>query len=78
MKTRLDYWHAGTRHPIKLTGYGHSLLAAQPSASAAITTALAAFLGPGDPVANAIAFCDRHGMSLSMLVELALSRHYDQ
>lgn len=79
MKTRLDYWHAGQRYPLKLTGYGHSLLAAQSaSPSAAISAALVAFLGGDDPAASALAFCDRHGMSLSMLVELALSRHYDR
>jgi hypothetical protein len=39
MKTRLDYWHNGNRYPLKLTGYGHRLLADQAAPSAAITTA---------------------------------------
>lgn len=79
MKERIDYWHDGQRYPIKLTGYGHELLAKQGgSSSAAITTALIAFLGNDDHMATCQAFCRLHGMSLSMLVELALSRHYDR
>lgn len=79
MKTRIDYWHAGQRYPLKLTGYGHQLLAAQSAnPSAAITAALVAFLGNDDHMTTVGAFCDLHGMSLSMLVELALSRHYDR
>ncbi|HMR01753.1 MAG TPA: hypothetical protein PKA43_00115 [Candidatus Competibacter phosphatis] len=80
MKTRLDYWHNGQRYPIKLTSYGHSLLAqhADGNPSAAITAALVAFLGAEDHMATAKAFCYLYGMSLSVLVEIALSRHFDR
>lgn len=79
MKTRIDYYHNGVRYPLKLTGYGHEILAKLPgSPSTAITAALVAFLGKDDHMATVRAFCDLRGMSLSMLVELALSRHYDR
>lgn len=79
MKERIDYWHDGKRYPLKLTGYGHKLLSDQSApTSTAITAALVAFLGNDDHMATCQAFCHLHGMSLSMLVELALSRHYDR
>lgn len=81
MKTRIDYWLNGERHPLKLSGYGHRLLATHGggSASGAITDALVAFFGDQtDHMAAAAAFCEEHGMSLSMLVELAVSRHFDK
>lgn len=78
MKTRVDYNHNGTRYPIKLTGYGLKLLANQPVPnSAAITAALVEFLGTANP-ATVMAFCDLYDMSLSVLVEIALSRHLDR
>lgn len=80
MKIRhFDYWHDGIRYPLKLTGYGHELLAKHGgSSSAAITAALIAFLGNDDHMATCKAFCHLHEMSMSMLVELALSRHLDK
>ena len=42
-----------------------------------VTAALVAWFGP-DHHAAATAFCGRHeGMNLSLLIELAISRHYD-
>lgn len=79
MKERIDYYHDGQRHPIKLTGYGRQLLTQQGgSHSAAITAALQAFLGKDDHMATCQSFCHLHGMSLSVLVELALSRYFDR
>lgn len=79
MKPRIDYWHDGKRYSLRLSGYGHELLAKQGgSSSAAITAALVAFLGNDDHMATCNAFCHLHDMSFSMLVEIALSRHLDR
>jgi hypothetical protein len=78
MKNRLDYWHAGTRSAIKLSAYALALIDGHPEGrSAAITAALVAWFGPA-PHGAATAFCSEHeGMNLSLLIELAISRHYD-
>lgn len=79
MKKRVDYNHDGIRYPIKLTGYALELLDKQPApTSVAITAALVAFLGNDDHMATCKAFCHLHEMSLSVLIELALSRHLDK
>ena len=79
MKSRIDYWHNGHRHPIKLTAYARKLLTGQSlNYSDAITLALQAFLNNTDTMTAATAFIAAHdGMNLSLLIETAIIwRHH--
>lgn len=80
MKDRIDYWHDGTRHPIKLSGYALELIADyEAGRSAAITVALRGFFGTPDHMPKAHAFIDAFdGMNLSLLTEIAISRMFDR
>lgn len=80
MKQRIDYWHDGQRHPLKLSAYALGLLSqCSDPPSQAITVALTAWLGQADPLTAAQSFIATHaGMNLSLLVEIAISRHYDR
>jgi hypothetical protein len=80
MKERIDYWYGGTRHPLSLSAYALALIAThEDGRSAAITLALRNFLGSPDQIIAAQAFIAAHeGMNLSLLIEIAISRHFDR